>query len=1299
MSLPTISYGQQDEMPQLRSQNDQLWKIIEKQRIMIQNLQKDNVRLAAERDGLQDKVNILKRELVRKQKASLLISPQALYEMAEADDNASPSTPTTAATPSSETAASPVEISGDTPTTATTPTSISSAAAAVSSPMPPPRSPYRPLIKEKSDDALFFDSNNNNKKGSGSLSTEQDSTTTTASSGAATDFYSLAKNSLGEEYIDNGNVMNGRSSPGSPAPGPQAPYPPAQQQPYQQLRKDSAPLPSTKMPVVVPSPNKSTSLETRKNARRRDSMIPSTRGLSPTDNNSINLDHSTNINNARLNSDINTTHFDINTTHPNTLNTNPNHLNTTTTANIPTTNTTNTNRQYESIHPTASRTERRHNNGKDDGNQQQPRIVTKKQQQMAILSNLPSVFIKVVGSNIKANEKGKEVISFIISIGSYRENNEQSNKNNQYDESWRVEKLYSDFLALDSKLKAQRNRAVSNKIGKLPDKALFSNNAPTKVDQRKIALEQYLQHVLSLPLDDPTDLRTFLSTDIINTRVYQFTGQKEGYLTKRGKNFGGWKTRYFVLNEAALDYYESKEGTQLGSIRLTNAQIGTQMQGPTSSDDSNSVYRHAFLIVEQKRSGSSHSVRHILCASSDDDRDTWVHALLQNISIAEDDAAPVQTRTSTSSSSSATYNKKKSSSEKPRKLSKGEIRAISATPISHLKLDHVGGNAADMQKLTSVPTINTNSVDKCNNNSNHHDKQYQHYHQQHSNNHPLLGHSNSSDPALNTSANIAMASPLSLKNNMTWSSSYETRSSFDQSHSSNSKSLNNLKAPRPGITRRSSMGNLLSTREYEEHKHRRAVSPTVISRIEDHANPYPSSQSMSKQQLLQMPEPISTATTVSTTEKKARNKAHRMTFWGKKMLFNNSNSDGSLDNQNLQLPTNNLPQPSQSSLTIPNASSSTSNVTPGLRGFLSRSSHEQQQNDRHQRNKNNNEQSSKHAKRVFGVPLEEAVRISRVTEGYDLPAVVYRCIEFLDAMNAVHEEGIYRLSGSNATLKALRERFNQEGDVPLLKYKQEYDIHVVAGLLKMWLRELPTSVLTREHRMDFLHVIDLLDREDRVNELGRLVSLLPLANYTLLRALTAHLIRVVQHSDINKMTMRNVSIVFSPTLGIPPTIFNLFISEFDYIFWTTKNGDAAPRKMMKEEGKEEQAVTEEVDESKSEKGQVGEAVANSTYRVSQEERTDGKTINYDASQVTVEQISNDPPLQSSGPGLGRKTTLRLREEHGRSNRNSVTYMDGAPVAIVDLEKHQDGPLILGEVEDEEMDDLNLNGESSYPLQT
>lgn len=69
------------------------------------------------------------------------------------------------------------------------------------------------------------------------------------------------------------------------------------------------------------------------------------------------------------------------------------------------------------------------------------------------------------------------------------------------------------------------------------------------------------------------------------------------------------------------------------------------------------------------------------------------------------------------------------------------------------------------------------------------------------------------------------------------------------------------------------------------------------------------------------------------------------------------------------------------------------------------------------------------------------------------------------------EEGIYRLNGSSAVIKSLKEKFNHEGDVHLLAGEEYYDIHAVAGLLKLYLRDLPSSVLTRELHKDFLQVV------------------------------------------------------------------------------------------------------------------------------------------------------------------------------------------------------------------------------------
>ncbi len=167
-------------------------------------------------------------------------------------------------------------------------------------------------------------------------------------------------------------------------------------------------------------------------------------------------------------------------------------------------------------------------------------------------------------------------------------------------------------------------------------------------------------------------------------------------------------------------------------------------------------------------------------------------------------------------------------------------------------------------------------------------------------------------------------------------------------------------------------------------------------------------------------------------------------------------------------------------------------------------------------------------KPVFGVTLAESVAIAEIA---NLPAVVFRCIKYLETKHAETEEGIFRLSGSSAVIRALKDRFDAEGDIDLLAHDEHWDLHAIAGLLKLFLRELATSLLTPELHMNFVKALDLAESKDRVKEFARLVAALPLANYSLLRALISHLILIATNSEINKMTLRNIGIVFSPTLG------------------------------------------------------------------------------------------------------------------------------------------------------------------------
>jgi hypothetical protein len=53
--------------------------------------------------------------------------------------------------------------------------------------------------------------------------------------------------------------------------------------------------------------------------------------------------------------------------------------------------------------------------------------------------------------------------------------------------------------------------------------------------------------------------------------------------------------------------------------------------------------------------------------------------------------------------------------------------------------------------------------------------------------------------------------------------------------------------------------------------------------------------------------------------------------------------------------------------------------------------------------------------------LEESLEVATIA---GLPAIVFRCIEYLEKTKADQEEGIYRLSGSSAVIKSLKDKFN-----------------------------------------------------------------------------------------------------------------------------------------------------------------------------------------------------------------------------------------------------------------------------------
>jgi len=74
--------------------------------------------------------------------------------------------------------------------------------------------------------------------------------------------------------------------------------------------------------------------------------------------------------------------------------------------------------------------------------------------------------------------------------------------------------------------------------------------------------------------------------------------------------------------------------------------------------------------------------------------------------------------------------------------------------------------------------------------------------------------------------------------------------------------------------------------------------------------------------------------------------------------------------------------------------------------------------------------------------------------------------------------------------------------------------------------------------------------------------------------LSQYLLEVVQNSERNKMTIKNVGIVFSPTLNIPAPLFAMFLTDFEAIF-DKSNDQESIRSTEIEIEREEAALTPE----------------------------------------------------------------------------------------------------------------------------
>uniref|UniRef100_A0A8C8B0L5 Rho GTPase-activating protein 24 n=1 Tax=Otus sunia TaxID=257818 RepID=A0A8C8B0L5_9STRI len=168
---------------------------------------------------------------------------------------------------------------------------------------------------------------------------------------------------------------------------------------------------------------------------------------------------------------------------------------------------------------------------------------------------------------------------------------------------------------------------------------------------------------------------------------------------------------------------------------------------------------------------------------------------------------------------------------------------------------------------------------------------------------------------------------------------------------------------------------------------------------------------------------------------------------------------------------------------------------------------------------------------VFGQRLAETMAYEQKFGQHQVPILVQKCAEFIRE-HGVSEEGIFRLPGQDNLVKQLRDAFDA-GERP--SFDRDTDVHTVASLFKLYLRELPEPVVPWMQYEDFLLCGQALDADERKGhqELLKQLSLLPRDNYNLLSYICRFLHEIQLNSSVNKMSVDNLATVIGVNLIRP----------------------------------------------------------------------------------------------------------------------------------------------------------------------
>ncbi|XP_026517002.1 rho GTPase-activating protein 28 isoform X1 [Terrapene carolina triunguis] len=169
---------------------------------------------------------------------------------------------------------------------------------------------------------------------------------------------------------------------------------------------------------------------------------------------------------------------------------------------------------------------------------------------------------------------------------------------------------------------------------------------------------------------------------------------------------------------------------------------------------------------------------------------------------------------------------------------------------------------------------------------------------------------------------------------------------------------------------------------------------------------------------------------------------------------------------------------------------------------------------------------------LFGVPLATLLENDqKKVPGIKVPLIFQKLLLKLEE-TGLETEGILRVPGSASRVKNLHQ------EIEIKFHEDTFDWNQVrnndaAGLLKMFIRELPSPLFTVEYLPAFITLVEKVSKVKlQLQALHLLIMLLPDANRDTAKAFLQFLKKIVANEGKNKMNLWNVSMIVAPNVFI-----------------------------------------------------------------------------------------------------------------------------------------------------------------------